>query len=153
MDCSFFGWQRFVHQQSKRLGLGARLHFVDGGNLDEMVGSSRGLICVNSTSATLALAQGIAVCTVGEAIYDIAGLTHQDHLDTFWTNPTPPEPLVYSAFRRVLVDRCLVRGGLASESAVQTLIKSMLSRLGCSAESAEPRLEPVEVALPIVRAE
>jgi capsular polysaccharide export protein len=153
MDCSFFGWQRFVHQQSKRLGLGGRLHFVDGGSLDEMVGSSRGLICVNSTSATLALAQGTPVCTVGEAIYDIAGLTHQDHLDTFWTNPTPPEPLVFSAFRRVLVERCLVRGGLASESAVQTLIKSMLDRLGSSAESVQPPVDQVEMAIPIRLAE
>ena len=58
------------------------------------------------------------------------GLTHQGHLDTFWANPTVPEPGVYSAFRRVLVDRSLVRGGAASESAVEALIQSMLERLG-----------------------
>jgi capsular polysaccharide export protein len=149
MDCSFFGWQRFVQQQSKRLGLGGRLHFIDGGHLDDMVGRSRGLICVNSTSATLALAQGVPVCTVGEAIYDIAGLTHQDHVDTFWKDPRPPESLVYSAFRRVLVERCLVRGGLSSESAVQTLIKSMLDRLGRSAESSQPALDQLEMAVPV----
>jgi capsular polysaccharide export protein len=57
------------------------------------------------------------------------GLTHQRHLDQFWSDPTPPEPGVYSAFRRVLVDRCLVRGGLASESAVTELIDSILKRL------------------------
>jgi capsular polysaccharide export protein len=101
----------------------------------------------------LALAQTVPVCTLGEAIYDIAGLTHQDHLDRFWTEPTPPEPLVYSAFRRVLVDRCLVRGGLASESAVQTLINSMLERLGCSAQTLQPALNDVEVAVPLRLAE
>ena len=86
-----------------------------------MLESARGLVCVNSTSATLALARGIAVCTIGEALYDMPGLTHQEHLDTFWANPTPPEPGVYQAFRRVLVERSLVRGGLASESAVEIL--------------------------------
>jgi hypothetical protein len=29
----------------------------------------------------------------------------------------------------VLVDRCLVRGGLASESAVETLVEGMLERM------------------------
>jgi capsular polysaccharide export protein len=95
-----------------------------------MVRSARGLVCVNSTSATLALAQGTPVCTIGEAIYDITGLTHQRHLDTFWAAPEPPEDGLYPAFRRVLSDRCLVRGGLASESAVNILIDSVLERLG-----------------------
>ena len=64
------------------------------------------------------------------------GITHQGHIDSFWATPTPPEPGVYEAFRRVLVDRCLVRGGLASESAVQVLIESMLERLDIGAAKA-----------------
>ena len=49
----------------------------------------------------------------------LPGLTFPRHLDEFWTDPIPPEPGLYGAFRRVLVDRCLVRGGVASESAVR----------------------------------
>ena len=133
MDSSFFNWRRFVKREARRLGLESRLHYLDGGNLDAMVEASKGLVCVNSTSATLALARSVPVCTLGDAIYDIAGLTHQNHLDDFWTEPTPPEPGVYEAFRRVLVHRCLVRGGLASESAVAALIASMMERLDQSA--------------------
>lgn len=129
LDCSFFNWSRFVRDHARGLGLEGRLHYVNGGDLDEMVRGARGLICVNSTSATLALAQDTPVCTIGNAIYDMPGLTHQGHLDTFWTRPTRPEPGLYRAFRRVLVDRCLVRGGLASESAVATLVESMTERL------------------------
>lgn len=130
LDSSFFNWGRFVRRYSARLGLAGRLHFIDGGDLEDMVEEARGLVCVNSTSATLALAAGTPVCTVGEAIYDMDGLTHQRHLDSFWVDPTPPERGLYSAFRRVLVDRCLVRGGLASESAVTILIETMTERLG-----------------------
>ena len=129
LDSSFYNWKRFVRRHAKNLGLAGRLHFIDGGDLEEMVESARGLICVNSTSATLALAADTPVCTIGEAIYDLPGLTHQRHLDSFWNDPTPPEPGLYRAFRRVLVDRCLVRGGLASESAVTILVDSMLERL------------------------
>jgi capsular polysaccharide export protein len=57
------------------------------------------------------------------------GLTHCGHVDDFWSHPAAPEPGLYEAFRKVLVDRCLVRGGLASESAVQTLVAGMLKRL------------------------
>jgi capsular polysaccharide export protein len=129
LDCSFFNWTKFVSTHARRLGIEGRLHYVDGGDLDVMAGGARGLICVNSTSATLALAKGTPVCTIGEAIYDMPGLTHQGHLDTFWTRPTPPEAGLYQDFRRVLVDRCLVRGGLASESAVSTLVDGMAERL------------------------
>ena len=143
LDCSFTNWKRFVRNEAHRLKLEGRLHFADGGFIDEMVAASRGMICVNSTSATLALAQDKPVCTLGEAIYDLEGLTHQGHLDTFWSNPTQPEPGLYQAFRRVLVDRCLVRGGLASESAVKTLIASILERLGCNVPAA---LTPTEAS-------
>jgi capsular polysaccharide export protein len=129
LDPGFFNWPKFLRRIARRLGIEGRVHFIDGGDLDAIIGSARGLICVNSTSAALALAQGVPVCTLGEAIYDIPGLTHQDHLDSFWRKPTAPQPGVYEAFRRVLVDRCLVRGGIASESAVQLLIESILERL------------------------
>ena len=137
LDCSFFNWAAFVADHAKRLGLENRLHFVDGGDLDSMVRDARGLVCVNSTSATLALANDTPVCTLGDAIYDLPGLTHQRHLDTFWSAPMPPEQGLYEAFRRVLVDRCLVRGGLASESAVSTLIESMIHRFDRLTESEE----------------
>lgn len=143
LDCSFFNWRRFVRKHAKRLGLEGRLHFVDGGDLETMVRNARGLVCVNSTSATLALANGTPVCTLGRAIYDLEGLTHQRHIDSFWSNPTPPEPGLFEAFRRVLVDRCLVRGGLASESAVTVLIDSMLERLRCAAD--EHSSEPIPI--------
>jgi capsular polysaccharide export protein len=129
LDCSFFSWSKFVAAYAKRLGLEGRLHFVDGGDLDAMVVGARGLVCVNSTSATLALVKDTPVCTIGEAIYDMPGLTHQGHLDGFWTRPTPPEPGLYRDFRRVLIDRCLIRGGLASESAVSTLVEGMVEKL------------------------
>jgi capsular polysaccharide export protein len=87
------------------------------------------MVCVNSTSATVALAAETPVCTLGDAIYKIPGLTFEGHLDDFWSEPPPPEPGLYESFRRVLVDQCLVRGGLASESAVTALVHNMADKL------------------------
>ncbi|HEV2596317.1 MAG TPA: capsular biosynthesis protein [Sphingomicrobium sp.] len=130
-DTTLTNWRLFLSRRSRRLGIEGRVHFIDGGQLDQLAAETAGMVCVNSTSATLALAAGRPVCTLGEAIYNVPGLTFDRHLDEFWTDPVPPEPGLYGAFRRVLVDRCLVRGGIASESAVNTLIQSMLERLGC----------------------
>jgi len=44
----------------------------------------------------------------------------------------------------VLVDRCLIRGGLASESAVEILVQSTLERLGIGGRQAYRWLDPVE---------
>jgi capsular polysaccharide export protein len=141
LDCSFYSWPRFVERQARRNGIEGRLHFADGGDLDQLVQQARGLVCVNSTSATLALEHDIPVCTLGEAIYDIDGLTHQRHLDSFWRDPLAPEPGLYSAFRRVLVDRCLVRGGLASESGVTTLVANIADRLCGAAADQSVRIQ------------
>jgi capsular polysaccharide export protein len=129
LDCSFFPWSRFIQRRARRLGISGRVHFADSGDLENLAREAEGMICVNSTSGTLALQADTPVCTLGDAIYNVPGLTFQGHLDKFWANPIPLEPGLYRAFRRVLVDRCLVRGGLASESAVATLVESLAERL------------------------
>jgi capsular polysaccharide export protein len=134
-DTSMVKWPRYIRHHARRLGIRERVSYIDGGNLEQLAADTTGMVCVNSTSATLALAAGSPVCALGEAIYNLPGLTFRGHLDEFWTDPEPPEPEFYDAFRRILVDRCLVRGGLASESAVQTLIESIVRRL-CSGETA-----------------
>jgi capsular polysaccharide export protein len=129
LESSFFPWGRFIAKRARQLGISDRVHFVDGGDLSELAGRARGMVCVNSTSGTLALAAGTPVCTLGDAIYNVPGLTFGGHLDEFWIDPPQPTEGLYQAFRKVLVDRCLVRGGLASESAVATLVESMTERL------------------------
>lgn len=129
LDSSFFNWNRFIEKRAGRLEIADRVYFIDGGDLDSLAAGAEGMVCVNSTSATLALAAGTPVCTLGDAVYNVPGLTFDGHLDDFWTDPEPPIPGLYGAFRRVIVDRCLVRGGLASESAVRTLVQSMVEKL------------------------
>jgi len=135
-DTSFANWRRYISRRARGLGIERRVEFVEGGDLNQLAADTAGMVCVNSTSATLALAAGSPVCALGEAIYNMPGLTFTGHLDEFWGNPVPPEPGLYGAFRRVLVDRCLVRGGLASESAVATLVKGMADKL-CSSPLSE----------------
>jgi tRNA-specific 2-thiouridylase len=56
-------WPKAVtREHARRLGLQKRLHFMDGGDLNAMICGARGLVCVNSTSATLRKPRSAAMC-------------------------------------------------------------------------------------------
>lgn len=129
LESSFFDWRGFVRRNARRLGLKGRLIHIAGGDLSALCEKSQGMVTVNSTSGAFALAAGQPVIVLGSAIYDIPQITHQGALDSFWPAPQKPDPAVYDAFVRVLHDRCLVRGGFASEEGVTALIESVLARL------------------------
>lgn len=128
LDCAGHRWPKFIAAEARRAGVSTRIKLIDGGNLQSLATQSRGLVTVNSTSGTLALASGVPVKILGDAVYDIDSITDQQHLDTFWGSPRKPDPDTWAAFHRVLLDRCLVSGGIASESAVATLIDSIVER-------------------------
>lgn len=134
LDAKLGGWGGYVSRRARRLGLHDRLVHVDGGDLQTLAENSLGVVVVNSTSATFALDRGVPVMALGRAVYAMPGITHQGLLDDFWTEPQAPDPAVYDAFRRVLHARCLVRGGLASESATRILVRNAAERLLASAE-------------------
>lgn len=129
LDSGFTNWRACLRAHAKKLGLVNRIHHIDGGDLDVLAAKAQGMVCVNSTSATLALEAGTPVCVLGDAIYDIQGITHGGGIDSFWSHPSPPDAELYAAFKRVLHAKCLVRGGLASASATAILIRNSLTRL------------------------
>ena len=87
------------------------------------------MVTVNSTTGTLALASGIPVIALGQAVYNIPGITFDGPLDAFWTRPTRPDPRIWDAFSRVLQARCLVYGGFASDEGIEMLVQGSIQRL------------------------
>jgi capsular polysaccharide export protein len=87
------------------------------------------VVTVNSTVGTEALARALPVITLGKAIYDIPGLTFQGELDDFWRGATPPDLSLFDAFRRVLIDRCLIPGSFFNESGLRLAVEAAVDRL------------------------
>jgi capsular polysaccharide export protein len=86
-------------------------------------------VTVNSTVGTLALNGGVPVAVLGEAVYDVPGIVHQGPLDGFWSRPVPPDAALYDAFRRVLIEWCLIPGGYGSDEGVAMLVDHARARL------------------------
>ena len=129
LDNGLTNWRRRTVALAERLGIQDRLVYLEHGDIAHLVRSAAGVVTVNSTTGTLALASGVPVITLGNAIYDLQGLTFQDDLDKFWTRRTPPDADLFDAFRRVLVHRCLVRGGFFSDEGIGLLIGNAVVRL------------------------
>jgi len=129
LDASWRNWRAFLKRRARRLGIEDRVHCIDGGDLNKLSTSAVGMVCVNSTSGTLALENGVPVVVLGDAVYDVPGITHQAGLDCFWRNPERPDTELYAAFKKVLHAKCLVRGGLASASATEKLVQNSIDRL------------------------
>jgi capsular polysaccharide export protein len=144
LDNGLRDWRREVASAALRYGVTERVFFVEDGDLALMARAARGMVTINSTSATLALAAGVPVVTLGQAVYDIPGLTFQGTLDLFWENAPPPDAKLYTAFRRVLLHYCLVRGGFFSDEACAMLSDAAIARI-----EAVPALEPVPALAPV----
>ena len=117
-------------------GVTDRIDYLEGGDIMPLSLRSKGMVTINSTSGTLALAQGIPVIALGQAVYDIEDITFQGRLNDFWRDPGKPDPATFAAFRRVLIDRCLVAGGFFSEEALTKLTEGIIAKI----EAASPLL-------------
>jgi capsular polysaccharide export protein len=143
LDNGLVDWEKRVRAIAERLGISDRVPFVEWGDIDQIVARSQGVVTVNSTTGTLSLLHGVPTIVLGHAVYDVPRITHQTGLDAFWTKPVPPEPAVFDAFRRVLVDRCLVHGGFFSDEGLEMLVEGSARRME-AARAPRTQLRPAE---------
>ncbi len=129
LDNGLINWRRLIARQAAACGVSDRVLLLEEGDIAQIVARARGVVTINSTTGTLALSAGVPVAVLGHAVYHIAGITHQGPLDSFWRSPRPPRPELYDAFCRVLLNRCLIRGGFLSDEGLQLLVDAAFARL------------------------
>jgi len=113
----------------RRLGLQGRVHYLRGGNLDDLVRASQGMVTVNSTAGMRAVQLGRPLKALGQAIYDVPGLTFQDSLDQFWTSATPPDATLVADFLKALAGSVLIRGVFFEKSGRRHAVAEAAQRL------------------------
>ncbi len=78
---------------------------------------------LNSTAGLEALQAGVPVKTLVPAHYDIAGLTHQGDLASFWNNPDQPDRDLLLAYVQALAASTQVRGSIHNSEGVAVAAK------------------------------
>lgn len=129
LDTGIKNWERLISQLASEEGISGRIDFLDGGNLDEMISGALGVITVNSTAGIRALQLGCPVMILGDAIYDIVGMTDQGTLDLYWKRPQKPTPELVDVFIKLMAYTILVRGVFFNEPGMTAAVSETVRRL------------------------
>ena len=62
------------------------------------------VVTINSTAGISALIHNKPLKVMGNALYDIKGLTYQGHLHQFWQADFKPDMKLFKKFRGVFID-------------------------------------------------
>jgi capsular polysaccharide export protein len=125
LDNGLIGWRRIVDETRARHGMAGRVLFLDGGGLAPMLERARGVVTINSSAGLEAILTSIPVKTLAPALYDVAGLTHQGVLATFWNAPHKPDAVLAGQFVRALGGSVLVRGTIYSREGLDAAVRNV----------------------------
>lgn len=128
LDNGVRDWRQETADMAAQFGVADRIDYLPWGDIVPVTRRARGVVTINSTSGTFALAEGLPVVALGQAVYDIPDITFQGGLDAFWQNPVAPDVATFAAFRRVLIERCLIPGGFFSEQALDKVVRHAIAR-------------------------
>ena len=136
MDRGARHYGALINQLRDHFRLGECLRYTHEIHLPTALTHARGVVVINSTVGLSALLHGAPVKVMGNAIYDMDGLTSQQSLDDFWHNPgTVSKPLL-KAFRHHVIASTQVNGSFygmnpfpVSEESAPSLIPTPAMRL------------------------
>jgi len=114
MDRAYRDYSGEIARLRREFELGERLLYADIINLPAALRGASGTVVINSTVGLSSLTHGTPVKCLGNAVYDIPGLTHQGPLSEFFRNPTAVDRQLYQRFRQWLLDRNQLRGSVWS---------------------------------------
>ncbi|HEX5455252.1 MAG TPA: capsular biosynthesis protein, partial [Stellaceae bacterium] len=136
LDNGLIDWPRIIARLAREYRVGDLVEGLLGGTPAEILRNAAGVITINSTVGTAALYHGVPVKALGNAIYDVDGLTCQAPLDMFWQDPPAPDPALLRDFVRALVGTTQVKGGYYERSSLACAVAGFVDRL-------EPRPFPL----------
>ncbi len=113
LDRAYREYGALIASLAERHGLGERLVYVHDLPLPTLLQHARGVITINSTAGLQSIHHGTPVKTLGHAIYDLPGLTHQGPFSEFLRAPGEVDAALYRAFRRYLLAANQANGSFA----------------------------------------
>jgi capsular polysaccharide export protein len=129
LDPCWKPWPKRIAAMARAAGIAGRVHIMPRGRLPDLLAASSGMITVNSTAATTAMVLGKPVKLMGQAVYNVPGLSFQPSLDAFWTEGAPPDPDLLEAFLALLCSAFMVRGAFHQDSGLAAAVAGAVARL------------------------
>ena len=110
LDRGYTDYTQLIEKLSKRYACRERILYVHDLHLPTLLDHAIGTVVINSTTGISSLFHDTPVITLGDAIYDMPGLTFQGELDEFWREPGKVNRMLYRKFRSYLLETCQING-------------------------------------------
>jgi len=123
------GWPKHIREAAIKAGVDGRVHYIFGGNLDQLLTNAAGVVVINSTVGMRALVSGCPTKVLGRAIYDIEGLTDRRSIDDFWEEPLIPDAELTDYLVRALAGTIQIKGSFFTKSGQKNAISMFVERL------------------------
>ncbi|AYA08368.1 capsular biosynthesis protein [Rahnella aquatilis] len=92
-----------IRQLGKKYGIADRVIYVHDLPMPELLTHAKAVVTINSTAGISALIHNKPLKVMGNALYDIKGLTYQGHLNQFWQSGFKPDMKLFTPFRLYLL--------------------------------------------------
>jgi capsule polysaccharide modification protein KpsS len=99
IDRAYTNYSALLAELAARHGLSGRIHYLHDEHLPTLLKYALGVVVINSTVGLSSIHHDTPVKCLGDAVYDIAGLTFQGTLDEFWRAETRVDAELYRYFR------------------------------------------------------
>lgn len=109
-----------IKQLSLKYGVQNRVLYVHDLPMPEMLKHAKAVVTINSTAGLSALIHHKSLKVMGNALYDIKGLTYQGHLHQFWTAEFKPDVKLLNQFRGYLLETTQINAVFYGDSWVLT---------------------------------
>jgi capsule polysaccharide modification protein KpsS len=113
MDRAYKDYAGLIDSLAARHGLRDRVIYLHDQHLPTLLRHALGAVMINSTVGLQAISYGTPVKVLGDAIYDMPGLTHQGTLAHFWRAPGAVDEELYRGFRSYLLYTNQANGSFA----------------------------------------
>ncbi len=112
LDRGYTDYTILFNNLVSELGLQGRVFYVHDLCLPTLLKHAQGTVVINSTVGMSSLFHGTPVKTLGKAIYDLAGITYQASLKSFWKNAGEIDRDMFHHLRNYLVVENQINGNM-----------------------------------------
>ena len=121
-------YKNFIMHQAELLEIENRILVIHDIHLPTCIQHAKGTITINSTVGLTSIGYKIPTITLGNAIYDIEGLTCKGMgLETFWQTPKKPDAALYHKFKEHLIETTQLNGSFYGRFPVEFEYDKMYS--------------------------
>lgn len=129
LDMGLVNHEKNALALAQQYAVADRVVFLQTGAMPTLLGQATGVVTVNSTVGGSALYHALPTKVLGEAIYDIAGLSYEGSLDQFWCDLQRPNMNLFHHFRNVVIHATQLNGGFYTSAGTRMAVKHSVPAL------------------------